>query len=500
MDFIIKKLGWENAAELDKSARNIWEDYKKWRTQAVVVSAIRSSEFNTTDKLIELWECIWREKVDESLLKWIISKLKEFHLDILENKLLCIKTKIIDIVEEEFKFLEESLFYYISNKKSKNIPSLSNDYSIELENKKMLSILWFWEIVSCKIFSGVIDIISDEWIYSKSIDLSNLINKKELEWKESNEIFDLLSIKISDIVDEQIKWWKIPVLSWYIGSFEWWIEENIGRWYSDATAAVCTVGLSWKWYPVTLEIQKSVIGFLSADPRILKNPDDAVCISKMDYLMAREITWDTWAQAKLLHPQALRSKVQEAGVKIHLYDPFSGHDGSWIVNEIQKDEQVECSGISFVWGREDVVFFSISSWKMFEKWILAHLFTIVKKYFSVDIISASETEITFTIDWNWKCDTKLEEMTKEIREEFHMWENTFMEFVEYKKHKSLIFCVWKHMKDYIGLMAKVVNVLSKNNINIEIASQWRLQRAMIFWIKGSDMKKAVNVLHDEFIK
>ena len=145
------------------------------------------------------------------------------------------------------------------------------------------------------------------------------------------------------------------------------------------------------------------------------------------------------------------------------------------------------------------LFFSISSWKMFEKWILALLFDIVKKYFSVDIISASETEITFTIDWNWKCDLKLEEMTKEIRNEFHMWENTFMEFVEYKKDKSLIFCVWKHMKDYIGLMAKVVNVLSENNINIEIASQWRLQRAMIFWINWTDMKKAVNVLHDKFI-
>jgi len=54
MDFIIKKLGGENAAELDKSARNIWEDFENGKTQAVVVSAIRSSEFNTTDKLIEL--------------------------------------------------------------------------------------------------------------------------------------------------------------------------------------------------------------------------------------------------------------------------------------------------------------------------------------------------------------------------------------------------------------------------------------------------------------
>jgi len=500
MEFIIKKLGGENAAELDKSAKNIWEDFENGKIQAVVVSAIRSSEFNTTDKLIELWNLIWIKKVNINLIKEKIENLKNFHLNILDKKLLCSKTKIIDIVEAEFNFLLESIYYYLESKNNKIIPSISNDYSIKLKWNKKLSILWFWEIVSCKIFSGVIDTISSKWICSKSIDLSNLIEEKELVWKDSNEIFDFLSVKISDIVEHHIKWWKIPVLSGYIWSFKWWIEKNIWRGYSDATAAVCTVWLSWKWYPVILEIQKSVIWFLSADPRILKKPNDAVCITKMDYLMAREITWDNWAQAKLLHPQALRSKVQEAWVKIHLFDPFSGHDGSWIVNELQTDEKDKiCSWISFVWWRENVIFFSISSWKMFEKWILSDLFTIVKKYFSVDIISASETEITFTIDWNWKCDLKLEEMTREIRNELHMWENTFMEFVEYKKHKSLIFCVWKHMKDYIGLMAKVVNVLSENNINIEIASQWRLQRSMIFGIKWTDMKKTVNLLHDKFI-
>jgi hypothetical protein len=35
---------------------------------------------------------------------------------------------------------------------------------------------------------------------------------------------------------------------------------------------------------------------------------------------------------------------------------------------------------------------------MFEKAILARLFKIVAKYYSVDIISASETEVSFTVD------------------------------------------------------------------------------------------------------
>jgi hypothetical protein len=35
---------------------------------------------------------------------------------------------------------------------------------------------------------------------------------------------------------------------------------------------------------------------------------------------------------------------------------------------------------------------------MFEKGILTRLFSIVDDYFSVDIVSTSETEVTFTID------------------------------------------------------------------------------------------------------
>lgn len=41
--FLVKKLGWENAAELSKSSKNIYDDYKKWFKQVTIVSSIRSS-------------------------------------------------------------------------------------------------------------------------------------------------------------------------------------------------------------------------------------------------------------------------------------------------------------------------------------------------------------------------------------------------------------------------------------------------------------------------
>lgn len=496
MDYIIKKLWWENAAELSKSTKNIYNDFVKWNNQAVIVSAMRSPEFNTTDKLILLGKEISKEKIDYSLINDIIEQLKYFHLDTLENKLVYSKDKLIELVINEFRFLSESIEYYLSKEKENIVPNSSNDYSIKLKNWDYFSIIWFWEAISCKIFSLVIDTTSTNWVCSTSVDLSNLVKKEELYNKNESEIFDILAIKISNIVEEYVKKWLIPVLSWYIWVFEKWIENTIWRWYSDATAAVCTVWLARKWYNVVLEIQKSVKWLLSADPRLLDNSKDAKLIKKLDYLVAREITWDSWAQAKLLHHQTLRSEVQEAGVKIHLFDPFSSEDGSWIYDKIQIEED---KWIEFIGWRENVIFFSISSWKMFQEWILSKLFSIVKDYFTVDIISASETEITFTFDWVWVLDDTLEELKEKIREWFNL-DNWSMEFVEYTKNRSLIFCVWQNLRNNVWLLAKTTWVLWNNNINIIMASQWRLQRAMIFWIDSKDMKKAVNVLHKEFIK
>ena len=136
---------------------------------------------------------------------------------------------------------------------------------------------------------------------------------------------------------------------------------------------------------------------------------------------------------------------------------------------------------------------------MFENGILSRLFDIVKDYYWVDIVSASETEVSFTIDWCWVEDKKLEKMVDAIRKEFGMWENNEIEFIEYRKNKSLIFCVGQHMKNYVWLLSRATRILGENDINIEIASQWRLQRAMIFGIDECNMKKAVNVLHKEFI-
>jgi aspartokinase len=106
----------------------------------------------------------------------------------------------------------------------------------------------------------------------------------------------------------------------------------------------------------------------------------------------------------------------------------------------------------------------------------------VKEYFSVDIISASETEVTFTIDGSKNITQKLDTLSERLRIECNIHKDTKMEFVEYEMDRALVFCIGQHMRNNVGLLARASTILSENNINIELVSQGRLQRAMVFGV------------------
>ena len=83
---------------------------------------------------------------------------------------------------------------------------------------------------------------------------------------------------------------------------------------------------------------------------------------------------------------------------------------------------------------------------MFKEGILASLFDIVKNYASVDIVSTSETEVSFTIDGKGIAHHELEEMIVKIREKFELFDDNHMEFVRYEENQGLIFCIGQNMK------------------------------------------------------
>jgi len=482
----VKKWGWENAAELVKSPNNVFIDHINWVKQAVVVSAIRSSDFNTTDQLIKIWEMI-KSKSSFWEVKSKLMLIKDFHFSIIDEKISWDTKDLKEYINQVFQKLLSDIFYSYQIQ-DKNTPKKENDYSI-VSDTWLRSIIWFWEELSAYVHEKV---ITSAWVNAKFIDLNWVVPENSSTLKES-ELFYVLSREIAFRVDEVLNQWNVPIIPGYIPWFANGIENAIWRGYSDATASMTSVWLSRLGYDTTLEIQKSVLGMLSSDPRVVKWWKTKL-ITDIDYLTAKEITWIRWAQAKLLHNQVLRKELQEAGIKVRLFDPFS--DSKWTL--ISRMKNSDSSWVEFVWWRTGVTFFSISSWNMQWVWLLSSVFSIVKDYCSVDIIWTGETELSFTIDSSLS-QKKLDEMTLKIREALEIEEDWYENFVKYEKNKALVFCVGQNLYHSKWALWKAATALSKGGINIEITSQWTMERAIVFGIKEEELNKAINLLHDELI-
>ena len=56
------------------------------------------------------------------------------------------------------------------------------------------------------------------------------------------------------------------------------------------------------------------------------------------------------------------------------------------------------------------------------------------------------------------------------------------------------------MKSHPGISGKMFGVLGRNGINVRAIAQGHQRKNISAVLSGSDVKKAINVLHEEFLK
>ncbi len=478
---------------------NILNDFEKWILQSVVISAMRSKEFNTTDNLINIWNELWEFKKFSKIQK-MIEEIKQFHFDLAKQKIKDknILNNLYLILNQIFTNFENIIWEWILKWDKSILPWKNNDYTISI-NWKSYSIIWFWEQVSAKVFSTVLNskaktlnIINNSKQFSEGLYLDDIIGVDEINWKSEKEVFKLLYNKLWKYIWNILNSWKIPILSWYVGKFEKGIENTIWRGYSDSVASALAVWLAWdQQKEIILEIQKKVLWILSCEPNLLEKPEDAKLIENINYITAREITGARWANAKVLHNQTLREELLSAWIKIHVFDPFD-KESKW--TWITPKWDILNEWIQFVWWKKNITLITISVANMCQ-WFLAKVFDIIKDFASVDIVSTSETEVTISLN-EWNNVEKIKEILEKKLDINNLNDEYGMNFVKIEKDKALIYCVWQNIKDRVWILSKATNILSKKWINIEIVSQWYLQRAMTFGVAWEHYKKAIQCLHN----
>ena len=311
------------------------------------------------------------------------------------------------------------------------------------------------------------------------------------------KISDISYINLSKLKDMK----EIIVYPGFFGIDEKGKPMLYSRGGTDKTAADIAAAVGASIY----ENWKDVDGVMSADPRIVTNPE---LMEEVTYKEIRELSYISF---NVLHQEAMLP-VMKAGIPIYLKNLLKPDSkGTMIVNkrEILKNRPVV--GIAHI---EDICFMNV------EKILMNEEIGFADKLF--DIFQENKISIEqITTGIDSMCMVVSEKQFKEKTihtgvAEGNRKEIDVEEFAQYamkvlnadafqiRRNKALICVVGEGMRHTVGILSRISTILSKNGINIEIIDQGPSERNIIIGVDcGEDKdiaKKAVNLIYSEFFK
>ena len=261
---------------------------------------------------------------------------------------------------------------------------------------------------------------------------------------------------------------------------------TLGRGGSDYTGAIYAASLKAS----VLEIWTDVSGMMTADPRMVHNAKE---IPKISYQEAMELSH---FGAKIIYPPTIQPVMRE-NIPVWIKNTFEPeHPGTLIENESPKDDNF-IRGISSI---KDICLLSLEGAGMvgipgFSKRLFDAL---AKKQINVILITQSSSEHSICVGVNVQ-DTHMAKIA--VDAEFEQEINTqVVEPLIIEKDLSIIALVGEQMRNHPGVSGKMFGVLGRNGINVRAIAQGSSEKNITAVIASQDVRKAINVLHEEFFE
>ncbi len=261
---------------------------------------------------------------------------------------------------------------------------------------------------------------------------------------------------------------------------------TLGRGGSDYTGAIYAASLKAS----VLEIWTDVSGMMTADPRMVQNAKE---IPKISYHEAMELSH---FGAKIIYPPTIQPVMRE-NIPVWIKNTFDPeHLGTLIENESPKDDNF-IRGISSI---KEICLLSLEGAGMvgipgFSKRLFDAL---AKKQINVILITQSSSEHSICVGVNVQ-DTHLAKIA--VDTEFEQEINTqVVEPLIIEKDLSIIALVGEQMRNHPGVSGKMFGVLGRNGINVRAIAQGSSEKNITAVIAAHDVRKAINVLHEEFFE
>lgn len=259
----------------------------------------------------------------------------------------------------------------------------------------------------------------------------------------------------------------VPVIAGYQGISVAGEVTTLGRGGSDTSAALIASVLQ----AGSIEIYSDVDGVMTADPRLVKDPE---VIDKLDFEDLFELSIQG---ARIIHPRAAEI-AKNAGIPIKVKSTFSGVHKTTI-HTVKTDRPI----VAIV-NRDNIAYVKIISSDPVSYQRALKVFSYLsKENISVDFIDIRPEAITFVVD------EFMIFQVSEILSEKNIDNQISLEY-------SMISVVGAGMTGLPGIMSKIVETLQREEVNILQTTDSHSSISIL--ISKDQEHKAVNALHSVF--
>jgi len=438
---------------------SILENHGKTDAVVCVVSAVGG----ITDKLLLTGKQAQNKDIS---YKDTLNLIKDIHFSIINELNLGTGENITKEVDNEFQELEDLL----------NGIYLINELSPKTSDK----LVSFGEKLSSFIIAETMKnrgLSADRKNSQELVVTNSNFTKAEVDFKITNA-------NIQDYFKTAVQ--NITILPGFVSKSKLGEQTTLGRGGSDFTAAIVAAALKVD----QLEIWTDVSGMYTTNPRMVKQ---AYPISKISYQEAMELSH---FGAKVLYPPTVQP-VLSLGIPIHIKNTMEPEAvGTVISNEIV-EESTPVKGISNI---SNIALLTLQGSGMvgipgFSKRLFE---TLSQEKINVIMTTQASSEHSICLGIDEKeADSAKIAIDAAFENEIALEK---IDPIIVETGLSIIALVGDKMKNHQGISGKMFSTLGKNNINIRAIAQGASEKNISAVITESDVKKALNTLHEQFFE
>ncbi|WP_314697860.1 bifunctional aspartate kinase/homoserine dehydrogenase I [Prevotella jejuni] len=257
---------------------------------------------------------------------------------------------------------------------------------------------------------------------------------------------------------------------------------NLGRGGSDYTASILAASLNAE----VLEIWTDVDGFMTADPRVIKS---AYTINELSYAEAMELCN---FGAKVVYPPTIYP-VCVKNIPIKVKNTFNPDGKGTIIKSHVENNQKPIKGLSSIKGTTVITVTGLSMVGVVG--VNRRIFSsLANNGISVFLVSQAASENNTSIGVK---DEDANNAVRVLNDEFRLEiEDGRMFPMHAESGLATVAIVGENMRRTPGISGKLFEVLGRSGISIIAIAQGASEMNISFVVKGSDLRKALNVLHD----